>query len=508
MQEENFTYKGRFLNIFNALAVGVMAMFSFKKVLYIFGAVALGATFPSWALASMVTSGVLIAIITAAMYPGDPWLGLKKYLTTLRRETSWLAHLFGHLGGLIKAFMAFAGVWGIASALLGSSAFALLPVTIAFAVVGGLTGLSQYFVEASTLIPESQDLFTRKSDRKIAPTHNAKQQLLTMIKWPLVVLHALGQGLGFFACLLMFGSISSTMLPVVIALGVVAALIIGPSTGRYYGEPFFGWGATIYLLSDNKLPLWNRALKARLESQGLDANDINDKVLEIDKKSISEEEKQEALARAFGYQLVRKPLQAPSLSMSLLKYLGYVVGFVGAGFKGALAFAGTVVFFSLCLSGTLTTLLVAPPVFVLAISLVVGIATWIVQSARACPNTAHTFVDFALQQGLINENSSDKKAQAMPPSKRDSWRNRQDRSPWYSWLSYVLGSFLGCLPLRSRLNASRGDSTPNTPNRLDFLPRASTSDTSSMDPFHSEATQGDDNDFVDQWGVGKRLGGL
>ncbi len=420
MQEDNFTYKGRFLNIFNALAVGVMAMFSFKKVLYIFGAVALGATFPSWALASMVTSGVLIAIITAAMYPGDPWLGLKKYLTTLRRETSWLAHLYGHLGGLIKAFMAFAGVWGIASALLGSSAFALLPVTIAFAVVGGLTGLSQYFVEASTLIPESQDLFTHKPDRKIAPTHNAKQQLLTMIKWPLVVLHALGQGLGFFACLLMFGSISSTMLPVVIALGVVATLIIGPSTGRYYGEPFFGWGATLYLskpILDNLMTNVHlfKAVSDKLQKSGVSTEAITQQIKKIDQQQAqqpAQKQKQEQLARAFGYQVRWSEQRSRSWSERGVQSLGYVVGFVGAGFKGALAFAGTVVFFSLCLSGTLTTLLVAPPAFVLAISLVVGIATWIVQSARACPNTAQTFVDCALQQGLIDKNPSDTKAQA------------------------------------------------------------------------------------------------
>lgn len=393
------TLKGRAISACNAMAVGFMAMFSFKKVLYVFGAVAIGGSLPVWALASMIASGVLITVITFSMYPDDPWEGLKENLQKKLDDSSWFAHINGHLGGVIKAFMAFAGVWVIASGLLGAGAFAMLPVMIAIGIVGGIAGLAQYFVETAALIPESAHLFSLKPLRKIAPTHNKKQLLLTSIKWPLVILHALGQGLGFFACLLMFGSISSAMLPVVLAIGGIAALIIGPSTGRYYGEPFFGLGATLYLqqakCSENKGNTAGRLIEINatrsceiaLESAGIDPKDIRNECGGLS-QVVDYKQKNEQLARAFGYQVRWKDERPSSPYKFVAQALGYVIGFVGAGFKGALAFAGTVVFFSLCLSGALTALLVSPPTYVLAISLVVGIATWIVQSARACPNTA------------------------------------------------------------------------------------------------------------------------
>lgn len=407
------TLKGSIISACNALAVGFMAMFSFKKVLYVFGALAIGATLPGWAMASMLSSGILIAIITVTMYPNDPWQSLKKYFTTLRKPTSWMAHLYGHLGGLIKAFMAFAGVWVIASSLIGASAFAMLPIMITVGVLAGLTGLSQYFVEASTLIPESQQLFTIVPKRKIAPTHSRKQLIFTAVKWPLVLLHAAGQGLGFFACLLMFGSISTPLLPVVLALGAVAALIIGPSTGRYYGEPFFGWGATLYLPNSpqemtpaSEFNLFT-TLSKKLQECGVSSEAITQQIKKIDQQQAQQPaQKQEQLARAFGYQVVRWTEQRPrSWSERGIQSLGFVVGFIGAGFKGALAFAGTVVFFSLCLTGTLTALLVTPPTFVLAISLVVGVATWLVQSARACPNTADSFVATFKANGYGHESN-------------------------------------------------------------------------------------------------------
>ena len=317
---------------------------------------------------------------------------------------------YGHLGGLIKFFMAFAGLW-----LLAGGMQAFWPLFIVMVLIGA----AQYFVEASVLIPQSQALFSHKPNEYASPTHTLGNGAFSGFKWMLVLGHALGQGLGFFACMAIVGSIAPPLIPLAIAIGVAAMLVIGPSTGRFYGERFFRWGAGIACNPNEDGQYSIAALSTALIAKSVSQRSIDAalRVLRVgngglldteDKKKQqaddgmvpSEIPSAESFLRYFGYYLnepVKHAWQDLSWLQKGLYGLGGAVGCFGAAFKGALAFAGTVVFLLLCTAQTLFVL-ATPPGWIIAAAMVIGVATWMVQCARACPNTANGFVSWTVSK--------------------------------------------------------------------------------------------------------------
>ena len=265
---------GYIIRLLNALAVGCLAAFSLDKVLVIAGVISAGSIPLGWPLLLMVLCGAGIAVITYAMYKKDSWVSMLAYFSrinhALKKMRSDVKHvvakvtainrftpsdkdktvksnenagplavdLYGHIGGLIKFVMAFAGVWLLA---LGSPAFLyLIPVML---LVGG----AQYFAESAELIPHSQALFTPKPFEKASPRHNVANKIFTGFKWSMVVAHAFGQGFGVFACMAIVGAMTPVGMPICASYRDYCHVV------RWAFHRTFLWCALFSLGSDHKL---------------------------------------------------------------------------------------------------------------------------------------------------------------------------------------------------------------------------------------------------------------
>lgn len=421
LQSQAIITPGWLIRIFNALAVGILAAFSLEKIFLIAGLAIMSA---AWPIAVMVASGLVIFTITYMMYPKDAWQEVsaswEKWWTT--RKAKWGTSLdsssdkqsrfqysdgYGHLGGLVKCFVAFAGAW----LLLASFGLPLALTLVTALLVGG----AQYFVESAELIPHSEHVGNwlyrwatkpKEKQTQVSPTHNHKTRAVTTTKWVLAIGHGLGQGLGVFACLAILAPFSPP-LAAMLFIGVLAAIIIGPSTSSFYGKPFFRSGSEISLStttrgggeeSTNEKFYDRNAIIEALTNKGLNAAQLA-KISTAGERETQQrfsKDETEAMLNKFGYYLkadngANASDKQTSASAYRLYLLGGVIGCLGAGFKGALAFAGTVVFFTLIFTGSLA-LSITPPGWVFAIATLVGLATWIVQCSRACPNTAEWFM--------------------------------------------------------------------------------------------------------------------
>ncbi len=445
---EPISRAGQAIRSLNALAVGTLAAFSLEKTLVIFGVVAAGTLPMGTALVAMIFCGLAITAITYSMYHQDSWRIMLSYFVKMRdglrekwksfwqnpqsekiqqmqpRQSGFLAiDVYGHLGGAIKFFMAFAGLW-----LLAYGSVAFLPLIALMVIIG----VAQYFTEASVLIPHSQELFTAKPHERASPMHTVGNASFTGFKWLMVVAHALGQGLGFFACMALFGTLP---VPLMLAIGVMAMLIIGPSTGRFYGERFFRWGTTIslnpksegehlgkYAMMDMEKALTDKHVSPILIQR--DAykalriyNPKWEKVRQKDCQNGSQQEPSndfldksdaEKMLRYFGYYLSEpNKLQWKSMTIfqKIIYSFGGMVGCFGAAFKGALAFAGAVGLLLLVTVGALA-ITGTPPIWIIGVAGFIGVATWVVQCSRACPNTASGFVTWTMKKQQLNLESS------------------------------------------------------------------------------------------------------
>ena len=170
---------------------------------------------------------------------------------------------------------------------------------------------------------------------------------------------------------------------------------------------FFRWGATISLVAQDEKYSLQAIKEALMEKKAIKSAANLDTVLEkltISNSDQLTEHDTKAVLRYYGYYLneqadyEKKGSQWETLSwlQKGMYWTGGVVGCCGAAFKGALAFAGTVVFCLLITAGTLAVT-ATPAGWIIGLSLLVGLTTWMVQCSRACPNTANGFLSWCLK---------------------------------------------------------------------------------------------------------------
>lgn len=278
--------------------------------------------------------------------------------------------LLGSGSSIYKGF-----VYGFGALALASLVFSNPLILIILAVS---VGVIVYLSQKTKLIPSAEEIFLLVEWEFAAPKE--RTWWFYTVQVPMLIAHALGEAAPTFAIMVMLCGGLTVFTGLTAGLG---AVIIGISTGWYYGVAYVN-------VKNNKTRNPEESVPATVTQQNNWQNFIqivSDPIGIV--KCFVGFIGAIVLAPIFLYQNQQKELAQDNY----LSVRGGVVLFFGsfmAVTKGALGFVGTVVTGILILTGS-TALVITPPGWLLAIAIIIAIATTIVQASRLFSSCERAF---------------------------------------------------------------------------------------------------------------------